>query len=130
MLASELIADLCQQLQQLNQLEDDRAQAKKTGRSALNSEALMESLRANMPLGVLMHHDRLRARGQQSVAEVRRGVCSGCRMSLPAGSLAEVQRQSRLLKCETCGRFIFPAEEVVEPHLPANVSPTPERAKN
>ena len=125
----ELIADLRQQLEQLNQLEDDRALARKTGRSALNSEALMESLRANMPFGVLAHHDRLRAGGRRSVAEVRHGVCSGCHMSLPTGLQAEVQRESTLLKCETCGRFIFPAEVLVEPPLPAKISQSPKRAK-
>jgi predicted nucleic acid-binding Zn-ribbon protein len=128
--ASEPIADLRQRLEQLNQLEDNRALAKKTGRSALNSEALMESLRSNVPFGVLTHHDRLRSRGRQSVAEVRHGVCSGCHMSLPTGLQAEVQRESTLPKCETCGRFIFPAKEAVEPQLPANVSGSRKRAKN
>jgi len=128
--ASEPIADLRQRLEQLNQLEDDGALAKRTGRSALNSEALMESLRANMPVGVLAHHDRLRARGRRSVAEVRHGVCSGCHMSLPTGLQAEVQRESTLLKCETCGRFIFPAEVSVEPPLPAKISQSTKRSKN
>lgn len=128
--ASEPIADLRQRLEQLNQLEDDGALAKRTGRSALNSEALMESLRANMPVGVLAHHDRLRARGRRSVAEVRHGVCSGCHMSLPTGLQAAVQRESTLLKCETCGRFIFPAEMLVEQPLPAKISQSPKRAKN
>jgi uncharacterized protein len=125
----ELIADLRQQLEQLNQLEDDRALARNTGRSALNSEALMESLRANMPLAVLSHHDRLRSRGRQSIAKIRHGVCSGCHMSLPTGMQAELQRQTTLLKCETCGRFIFPAEESVAPEPSAKVSRSPRRAK-
>ncbi|NOS70388.1 MAG: hypothetical protein HOP33_10710 [Verrucomicrobia bacterium] len=128
--ASEPIADLRQRLEQLNQLEDDRTLAKKTGRSALNSEALMESLRANMLLGVLSHHDRLRSRGRRSIAEVRHGVCSGCHMSLPTGLQAEVQRESTLLKCETCGRFILSAADAVEPPLPAKIPQSPKRAKN
>ena len=127
--ASEPIADLHQRLEQLNQLEDDRTLAKKTGRSALNSEALLESLRANLPLGVLSHHDRLRSRGRRSIAEVRHGVCSGCHMSLPTGLQADVQRESSLLKCETCGRFIFAAASLVEPPLPAKTSQTTKRAK-
>jgi len=128
--ASEPIADLRQRLEQLNELEDDRMQARRSGRSALNSEALLESLRANIPLGVLSHHDRLRSRGRRSIAEVRHGVCSGCHMSLPTGLQAEVQRESSLLKCETCGRFIFQTEVSVEPPLPAKVSQSPKRSKN
>jgi predicted nucleic acid-binding Zn-ribbon protein len=124
------IADLRQRLEQLNQLEDARVQARRSGHSALNSEALMESLRANIPLSVLAHHDRLRSRGRWSVAEVRHGVCSGCHRSLPTGLQAEVQRESTLLNCETCGRFIFPAEEAVEPPLPTKISQSSKRAKN
>jgi uncharacterized protein len=126
---TEPIADLRQQLEQLNQLQDDRAEACRSGRSALNSEALMESLRANMPLGVLSHHDRLRSRGRHSIAEVRNGVCSGCHMSLPSGLQAEVQRKSTLLKCETCGRFIFAAAVSVEPPLPAKLPQSTKGAK-
>jgi predicted nucleic acid-binding Zn-ribbon protein len=127
--ASQTIADLRQRLEQLNQLEDDYTLAKKTGRSALNSEALIESLRPNLPLGVLAHHDRLRSRGRRSIAEVRNGVCSGCHMSLPTGSQADVQRESTLLKCETCGRFIFAAAVSDEPPLPANTPQPTKRAK-
>lgn len=127
--ATEPIADLRQRLEQLNQLEDDRALAKKTDRSALNSEALMESLRANMPLGVLSHHDRLRSRGRQSLAEIRHGVCSGCHMTLPTGLQAEVQRETTLLRCATCGRFIFTAAVSDEPPLPAKIPQSTKRAK-
>ena len=116
--ASEPIADLRQRLEQLNQLEDDGALAKRAGRSALNSEALMESLRANMPVGVLAHHDRLRARGRRSVAEVRHGVCSGCHMSLPTGTVSDVKREDMLVKCDYCGRFAFRAEEESAPAPP------------
>ena len=118
MSTSEPIVDLRQRLEQLNELEDEHAQARKSGRSALNSEALPESLRANIPLGVVSHHERLRACGCRSDAEVRYGVCSECHMALPTGLLAEVQRESTLLKCENCGRFIFAAKEVVESESP------------
>ena len=88
------IADTRRQLTELNRLEN---------------EALIESLRASMPLSVLMLHDVLRARGRQSIAEVRHGVCSGCHMGLSTGLQAEVQRQTTIPKCETCGRFLFSA---------------------
>lgn len=82
-----------------------------SGRSALDSEALIESLRANIPLNVLLQHDRLRARGRQSVASVNHSVCSGCHMSLPSGTMMEVKRESALVKCDYCGRFLFLATE-------------------
>jgi len=107
----EQFADLQQKLEQLNRLEDEGAMTRRSGRSALDSEALLESLRANIPLSVLLQHDRLRARGRQSVAEVRHGVCSGCHMSLPIGTLSEVKRESSIVKCDYCGRFVFLADE-------------------
>ncbi|MBP9901755.1 MAG: hypothetical protein IT579_24580 [Verrucomicrobia subdivision 3 bacterium] len=42
-------------------------------------------------------------------------------MTLPTGLLAEVQRQTSLLRCATCGRFIFPATEAAEPAPPAKL---------
>lgn len=126
---SEPIADLRQRLEQLNELEDEHAQATNSGRSTLNPAALMESLRANLPVGVLLQHDRLRARGRRSIATVLNGVCAGCHMSLPTGLQAELRRGTTLSKCETCGRFIFAAEVAVEPPLPAKISPSTKRAK-
>ncbi len=123
----EPIADLRQRLEQLNELEDEHAQARKSGRSALNSEALMESLRANIPLGVLTQHDRLRARGRRSIAEIHGSVCSGCHMGLPSGTMMEVKRASMLVKCDYCGRFVF----LTDPEAPASATlPTKEKPAN
>jgi predicted nucleic acid-binding Zn-ribbon protein len=107
----EQFADLQQKLEQLNRLEDEGAMTRRSGNSALDSEALLESLRASVPLNVLVQHDRLRARGRQSVAQVKHGVCSGCHMSLPSGTLSETKRRSTIVKCDYCGRFIFVAAE-------------------
>jgi predicted nucleic acid-binding Zn-ribbon protein len=107
----EQFADLQQKLEQLNRLEDEDAMTRRAGHCASDSEALLESLRANVPLNVLVQHDRLRARGRQSVAQVKKGVCSGCHMSLPSGTISEAKRRSTIVKCDYCGRFIFVAAE-------------------
>lgn len=107
---NEPFADLQRKLEQLNRLENEGAMTRRSGRSALDSDALIESLRANIPLNMLVQHDRLRARGRQSVASVNHGVCSGCHMSLSSGTLLEVKRESALVKCDHCGRFLFLAE--------------------
>lgn len=108
---NEPFADLRQKLEQLNRLEDEGTATRRSGRSTLDSEALIESLRANFPLNVLLQHDRLRARGRRSLAEVRNGVCSGCHMSLPSGTMLDVRRESALVKCDYCGRFLFLAKD-------------------
>ena len=117
------VADTLRQLTELNRLENEVALCQAEGRSTLQNDALIESLHASMSLSVVMLHDLLRLRGRQSVAEVRHGVCSGCHMALPSGLLAEVQRQTTLTKCQTCGRFIFLAVETPAP------APTPEPPK-
>jgi predicted nucleic acid-binding Zn-ribbon protein len=111
---SEPFADLRQKLDGLNRLEDERTPAQLSGRSTLDGEALIESLRANVPLNVLLQHDRLRARGKRSVADLRQGVCSGCHMSQPSGTVLEVKRESALVKCDYCGRFLFLADGKVD----------------
>jgi predicted nucleic acid-binding Zn-ribbon protein len=118
MIMKNYVSNTRRQLTELNRLENEIANCQAEGRSTLQNEALKESLHASMSLSVVMLHDLLRVRGRQSVAEVRHGVCSGCHMALPSGLLAEVQRQTTLTKCETCGRFIFPAVEESAPTPP------------
>jgi predicted nucleic acid-binding Zn-ribbon protein len=103
----DYVADMRQRLERLNQLEEQLVDSRKWRDDCPSDEAVIESLRAEISPSMLVHHDRLRARGRKSIAEVRNGVCSGCHMGLPIGTVAAVKHQSTLLKCENCGRFIF-----------------------
>lgn len=123
------IADTRQRLTELNRLEEENVMMRRAGRSTLDSEALMESLRANLSFKVLAHRDRLRTLDRFSVAEVRQGVCSGCKMPLPSATRAGVRRQKTLVLCDHCGRFIFPSEEPASAAiLPAMEKPLSRRA--
>ena len=106
------IADVRRKLEELNCLE---ARARQLGNADADRPALVESLRAKIPRGVLALHDRLQSRGKQSVAVVRNGVCSGCHMNLPTGALIEIKRESALVRCDFCGRFVFPSREESAP---------------
>lgn len=108
---SEHVADLFQLLERLNRLEEQGETSRKSGNSPLDTEAL----RASISPSVLLQHDRLRSRGRRSIAEVRHGVCSGCHMGLPIGTAAALKHQTALLKCDNCGRYIFPAEDEPAP---------------
>lgn len=105
------VSDTHRRLVELNRLEDESAAGRKPDRSRRDREALIESLRASVSPNVLVQHDRLRARGRRSIAEIRRGVCSACHMTLPVGTLAEAKRLSALLRCDHCGRFVMLADE-------------------
>jgi len=78
---NDYVADTRKRLTELNRLENEGVVSRKSRHSPLNSEALIESLQASISPSVLMHHDRLRSRSRQSVAEVRHGVCSGCHIA-------------------------------------------------
>ena len=97
--------DLCRKLEQLNRLEIENSMSRKP-----DSAAAIESLRASIPSNALLHHDRLRARGRQSIAAVRNDVCSGCHMKLPISTLTDLKRASTLMKCDFCGRYVFLGE--------------------
>jgi len=120
----DYVADMRQRLEQLNQVEEQLEDSRKWRDDCPSEGAVIESLRAEISPSVLAHHDRLRARGRKSVAEVRNGVCSGCHVGLSIGTVAAVKHQSSLLKCENCGRFIFLAGDGLA------AAPAPEPAKN
>jgi predicted nucleic acid-binding Zn-ribbon protein len=101
--------DIVQRLLELHALED-RLAAPSGDAERINAEALIKSLRAKLPVGVLILHDKMRARGKRSVAGVRRGVCSGCHLALGVGNVAAV-RARELRRCGNCGRYVYVMEE-------------------
>jgi len=76
--------------------------------------------RANTPEPVMLHYDRLVARGKKGVAAVRSQVCTGCHMQVPLGVTMALMRGDDIQICETCGRYLYLAPAAVE---------TPEAAK-
>lgn len=103
--------DTIKRLIELNRLEDRLEELKASHEKTSDVTALMESLRANISVTVLLNHDRLRARGRWSVAEVRNGVCCGCHMAMATGNLHELRHRQQLQKCESCGRYSYLFEE-------------------
>ncbi|MBI4664049.1 MAG: hypothetical protein HY735_35075 [Verrucomicrobia bacterium] len=103
--------DNMSRLVELNRLEDQLADLRSGGEDASDAWALIESLRSNIPVGVLLHHDRLRARGKRSVGEVRHGVCMACHMGVAIGDLQVLRQRQQLQKCNNCGRYLRLSEE-------------------
>jgi predicted nucleic acid-binding Zn-ribbon protein len=101
-------------LLELHALEQ-RGAASRNGHSASsNGKESMDALRAKIPLTVLLDHDRQRHQGKRSVAQARRGVCSGCRSGLSADTLKAL-KAGILRGCDHCGRFLYVVEETDEP---------------
>jgi hypothetical protein len=96
-----------------------------------NAESQKAELRANIPLPILGHYDRLVARGKKGVAVVRNQVCTGCHMRLPIGTINTLMQAQDIQICDTCGRYLYlpdPAETQFLENLAAS-KPAPEVAK-
>jgi predicted nucleic acid-binding Zn-ribbon protein len=102
--------DIVQRLLELHALEDRLAALSRGQDERIKAESLIESLRSTLPMGVLILHDKMRAKGKRSVAAVRHGVCSGCHLALGVGNVAAV-RARELRRCGNCGRYVFMVEE-------------------
>ena len=101
--------DAVRRLLELHSQEEQAAELKRDAEPTTSVDALIESLRGNIPISVLILHDRLRAKGKRSVAAMRHGVCSGCHLALGVGNAAEVERGG-LRRCGNCGRYLYPAD--------------------
>jgi predicted nucleic acid-binding Zn-ribbon protein len=111
---SEVVVRLLELLSLEERLEVFRQNHEKNA----STQALIESLRGNLPIGILVAHDRFRAAGKKSVAEVRQGVCAGCHLGLASGDVAALRRGD-LHRCDNCGRYLYLVEEEpAEPEAP------------
>ena len=77
------------------------------------SKTKREELRAAIPEQILVHYDRLMARGKKDIAPVRDQICSGCHMRVPLAVVMTLKHKVDLQLCDNCGRYLYlPAEEV------------------
>lgn len=81
--------------------------------AAGNAERVRQ-LRAEVPVALLSHFDRMLAGGKRAVALSRHGVCGECHMRLPSGVAATLAGTEDLVLCETCHCYLMPAPEEIE----------------
>jgi len=66
-----------------------------------------------LPWADLQAYERLRrAKGGIAVAEVKGGLCGGCRVGVPSHILRLARSGNDLVPCPTCGRILFPVGEI------------------
>jgi len=104
------IGEIVRRLLEIHALEERLGVLRRDKTESSNVQGLIESLRSNLPVSVTLCHDRFRATGKRSVAEVRHGVCAGCHMVVPIGALADLRRGDGLQRCGSCGRYIYLVE--------------------
>jgi predicted nucleic acid-binding Zn-ribbon protein len=77
--------------------------------------AEIQELRKRIPTSILGHYDRLRTRGKESIAAVRRDVCGACHLQLPRGVVLHLQGSHEMGICDHCSAFIYvPEPETVD----------------
>lgn len=113
--------ELIENLLKLQSLTSDKT-------AAAGMEKQIEALRSKVPAPVLLHYDRLVARGKKGMAGVRNQVCTGCHMQVSRNTVMTLMRGDDIQICEACGRYLY-----LLPELPAVVvekrTPTPAPAK-
>lgn len=102
--------DTVRRLMELEALEERLALFQRKHENCADVQALIESLRANLSVGVLIGHDRMRSKGKSSVVAVLHSVCSGCHLALALGNIAALRRGD-MRQCGNCGRDLYLLEE-------------------
>jgi len=95
-------------------------------KSTSEAQSQMKQLRAQIPSAMLVHYDRLAARGKQGIAVVRNQVCTGCHMRVPVGRFAALMQGKHLETCGSCGRYLYLPHPPTPEIAPATLAVKPE----
>ena len=75
-------------------------------------------LRAGIPAPILVHYDRLMARGKKGVAIIKGQTCGECHVQVPRNTVLILMNGTDIQLCENCGRYLCLPEQV-NPVTPA-----------
>ena len=65
-----------------------------------------EKLVSTIPTQATQQYASVKKQRGQAVVKIERGICGGCRISLPAREV-QLARGNRLVCCSSCGRILF-----------------------
>ena len=54
-----------------------------------------------------MYESLLKTRDGSAVAKVERGMCQGCRLTLPTLELQRARSSEGIARCGSCGRILY-----------------------
>lgn len=85
------------------------AEARIAELEAKRKEALhgRDDLAALIPRDIVSRYDAIRGRRLTGVAEVRDGICQGCRMAVRPMQYIVIQREEGVERCANCQRFLY-----------------------
>ena len=71
-------------------------------------ESQQQARSAHVEKGLLSRYNAIKAaRKDQALAEIKEGICSGCRLQLPPQLISEVKRSQDLHTCPYCRRMLY-----------------------
>lgn len=96
-------------LKELLAQKDAEAQQKLGVLQAQRSAALhgRDDLLPLIPKDMLSRYDAVRGRRQAGVAEVKDGICQGCRMAIRPMQYIVIQREEGIERCSHCQRYLY-----------------------
>jgi len=88
-------------------------------------EAQQQTRSAHVEKGLLSRYNKIKAaRKDQPLAEIKEGICSGCRLQLPPQLITEVKRSQDLHTCPYCRRMLY-----WDGQIPVETTPGPDLDK-
>lgn len=96
-------------LKELLAQKDAEAQAKIAVLQEKRAAALhgRDDLLPAIPKDMLARYDAVRGRRQAGVAEVKDGICQGCRMAVRPMQYIVIQREEGIERCAHCQRYLY-----------------------
>ncbi len=88
-------------------------------------ETQQQARSAHVEKGLLSRYNSIKAsRKDHALAEIKEGICSGCRLQLPPQLISEVKRAEGLHTCPYCRRMLY-----WDGHIPVETMPGPDLDK-
>ena len=85
-----------------------QAAIKELNKERTGFEGQRSKLTEDLDPSTLQHYEALRkSKGGLAVAKVERGLCQGCRMSLPTHQQQRVRNGLQTVLCSSCGRMLI-----------------------
>jgi uncharacterized protein len=85
-------------------------------------EGQQQARSAHVEKGMLARYNSIKAsRKDHALAEIKEGICSGCRLQLPPQLISEVKRAEDLHTCPYCRRMLY-----WDGQIPVHPTPGPE----
>lgn len=96
-------------LKEMLQQKDGEAQTRIAELQEKRNVALhgRDDLAAHVPKDILARYDQVRMRRSVGVAEVKDGICQGCRMAVRPMQYIVIQREEGIERCSHCQRYLY-----------------------